>query len=79
MEISLPTDDETGEFIAEVTLVRLSGTRESWMHLNKGFIRLIRRQFLHWRAVSDDQREEMFQVARDLFLAQAPTGAVANG
>ena len=79
MEISLPTDNETGEFIANVTLVRLSGTREAWMHLNKGFVQLIRRQFLHWRAVSDDQREEMFQVARDLFLAQTPSGAVANG
>lgn len=79
MEISLPTDDETGEFIANVTLVRLSGTREAWMHLNKGFVRLIRRQFLHWRAVSDVQREEMFQEAKNLFVMQTPTGAAANG
>ena len=79
MEISLPTDDETSEFIANVTLVRLSGTREAWMHLNKGFVQLIRRQFLRWRAVSDDQREEMFREGKDLFVMQTPTGAVANG
>jgi hypothetical protein len=79
MEISLPTDDETGEFIANVTLVRLSGTREAWMHLNKGFVQLIRQQFLHWRAVSDDQRQEMFQEAKEVLVMQATTGAVANG
>jgi hypothetical protein len=78
LEISLPTDGETGEFIADVTLVRISGTRESWMHLNKGFIQLIRRQFLHWRAVTDEQREEMFQEAKGLFVVLTPTEAARS-
>ncbi len=79
MEISLPTDSETGEFIARVTLHRLSGTREAWVHLNKGFVHFIRRQFLHWRAVSDDQRAEMFREAKELFVMQTPTEAAAGG
>ena len=79
LEISLPTDEETGEFIANISLVRLSGTRESWTHLNKGFVQLLRRQFLHWRAVPDEHREEMFQEAKTLFVTQTQTEASAYG
>ncbi|MFW6286754.1 MAG: hypothetical protein ACOC29_02310, partial [Candidatus Sumerlaeota bacterium] len=64
----LPTDEETGEFIAEVEITRLSGTREAWLRLNKGFIALIRRQFLHWRAVPLEDRTEMFGEAKDLLV-----------
>ena len=66
MIISLPTDRETGEYIAHIELVRLSGTKESWMRLNQGFLAQIRKHFLHWRAVSDQDREEMFAEAREL-------------
>jgi|TARA_Y100000031_G_scaffold135826_1_gene159428 hypothetical protein len=65
MEVSLPTDPETREFIATVTLARLSGTHSAWMHLNKSFVQIVRQQFLHWRAVSADQREQMFHEAKD--------------
>jgi len=66
MAIMLPTDEETGEFKAIVTLTRLSGTRESWLRLNRGFVSQIRRHFLHWRAVSPQRRREMFEEARAL-------------
>jgi hypothetical protein len=71
MEISLPTDPETGEFIATVTLVRLSGTREAWLHLNRSLVQIVRLQFLRWRAVSATQREQMFQEAKDRLVHQA--------
>ena len=64
--LSVPVDQETGEFIAVVELNRLSGTHESWMRLNKRFVRLIRRQLLHWRAVTKKDREIMFAEARQL-------------
>ena len=57
-------DEETGEFKAQITLTRLSGTREAWLRLNKGFVKVVRRHFLHWRAVEDDERHTMFIEAR---------------
>jgi len=66
MLISMPTDSETNEFIAHIRLTRLSGTKESWMRLNKGFVAQVRKHFLHWRAVSDEDRAEMFEEAKAL-------------
>ncbi|MBD3241925.1 MAG: FtsX-like permease family protein, partial [Chitinivibrionales bacterium] len=64
MTITMPPDPETGQYKASVMLERISGTREAWMRLNRGFVALIRQHFLHWRAVSDAEREEMYQEAR---------------
>jgi hypothetical protein len=36
--------------------------------LNKGFVRLVRRHFLHWRAVADSERQEMFEESRALMM-----------
>lgn len=64
LTISLPTDPETREFIAQITMERVSGTRESWMRLNQGFVAILRQRFLHWRAVSAGDRRELFDEAR---------------
>jgi len=64
MIISMPHDFETGLFKAHISMLRLSGSRESWVRLNKGFVALIRRHFLHWRAVSDKEADEMFEEAK---------------
>ena len=69
MLITMPTDSETNEFIAHIKLTRLSGTKESWMRLNKGFVAQVRKHFLHWRAVSDEDRTEMFEEAKELMEA----------
>jgi hypothetical protein len=75
LEIALPTDAETGEYIARLTLTRLSGRQEAWLRLNHGLLERIRQHFLHWRAVGPDQREEMFQAARGhLAAALTPAG-----
>lgn len=66
LTISLPTDPETHEYIARITLHRLSGTRESWTRLNQPFITLLRQHFLYWRAVTATEREGMFHEAREL-------------
>jgi hypothetical protein len=73
MTLSAPTDEETGEYIAEITLKRLSGTRESWLRLKVGFVRLIRRHILHWRAVSDEERREMFVEGKETMERQVAT------
>jgi hypothetical protein len=65
--ISLPVDPETGQFKARIRLTRLSGTREAWIRLNRSFVTLVRRHFLHWRAVTPAERAEMFEEAREKF------------
>ncbi len=84
--ISLPTDSETGEYIANITLLRQSGTLDNWRRLNVQFVRLLRRQFLHWRAVRTEERLVMFEEARrrlsDTVLAtgalQPPTASITS-
>jgi hypothetical protein len=62
--IATPYDPETQQFKARLTLTRLSGTRESWLRLNKSFVATLRRHFLHWRAVSSAERDEMYLEAK---------------
>ena len=66
IEIELGTDPDTKEYIARMILTRISGTREAWMRLNKPFVAAVRRQFLHWRAVDDDQKATLFAAAQTL-------------
>jgi ABC-type lipoprotein release transport system permease subunit len=68
MAILMPRDPDTGQFKAHICLQRVSGSRESWMRLNKGFVKLIRKHFLHWRAVPDQDRKEMFVEAKERIL-----------
>ena len=65
--ISMPRDEQTDQFKARIELIRLSGTRESWLRLNKSFVLLVRRHFLYWRAVGPAEQEEMFLEARTKF------------
>jgi len=64
LRIAMPTDSETGEFVADITLTRRSGTLENWKRLNQVFIGLVRTHFLHWRAVGQEERAGMFTEAR---------------
>jgi len=67
IEIDLATDAETGEFIARMTLKCMTGSKESWIRLNETFVRHIRRHFLHWRAVSDEMKQDLYGKAKGLF------------
>jgi hypothetical protein len=72
MTIWLPTDPETHEFIARIRLTRLSGTRESWKRLNVGFVSLVRKHFLFWRAVGPEERQVLFDEARRTLESATP-------
>jgi hypothetical protein len=76
--ISVATDPETHEYIPTVSMERLSGTRETWMLLNRRFVRRLRRQFLHWRAVGGTERRELFDEARQQLTGEPPPGS-GNG
>jgi hypothetical protein len=79
LSIALPTDPQTNEYIAHLVLHRLSGTRESWLRLNYRFLKRVRKHFLHWRAVSTQEREDMFQKARDQIREHLNAREVRNG
>ena len=78
LTIVLPPNPETGEYKAQVTLEHLSGTRESWLRLNRGFVAEIRRHFLHWRAVSPSEREELVEEARERLQGARFSGGFAR-
>ena len=68
LEIALATDPETREFIASVAIRRITGTRDAWLRLNRPFVALLRRRFLHWRAVGPEEKTELFAAARTSLL-----------
>jgi hypothetical protein len=67
LTIDLPTDPETDEYIAHISIERLSGTIASWERAVMPFLGALRKQFLNWRAVNDVERTEMFEEAKHLF------------
>ena len=80
--IETPFDPAIGEFTATLRLTRESGTRESWVRVNRTFLTGIRRQFLHWRAVSPAMKNTLYEEARQQMEMtsaaaelQAPIGA----
>lgn len=70
LEISLPRDPDTGDFIARFSIRRLTGTRESWLRLNTTLVVVFREQFLHWRAVSPAQKKDFFKKSEALFAEE---------
>jgi hypothetical protein len=66
MDISLPTDAETSEYIAHIELTLLSGHAKAWERTVRPFLGTLRKQFLNWRATTDDQRAEMFAEAKKI-------------
>lgn len=70
LEISLPRDTDTGDFIARFSIRRLTGTRESWLRLNATLVVVFREQFLHWRAVSPAQKKDFFKKSEALFAEE---------
>jgi hypothetical protein len=77
--IELATDADTGEYIATMRLLRLTGTKEAWLRLNAPLVSRIRRHFLHWRAVSDDLKQEFHGRARELLEAHVAEGGRLHG
>jgi hypothetical protein len=64
--IELGTDPDTKEYISKMILERVTGTRDAWLRLNGPLVTLIRQHFLHWRAVPQDQKTELFAEAKAL-------------
>ena len=77
--IAMPPDEEAREYKVRIEIERLSGTRDSWLRLNRDFVSQIRQHFLHWRALSPEDREELFCEAKEKLeesCSHEPTTAV---
>ena len=61
---ALPTDDE-GITRIEMCITRLSGEAVNWTRLNRGFLTLMRKQFLIWRTVPTDVKDQYRREGRD--------------
>ncbi len=79
MSIETPVDEETGDFIAAIRLTRSSGTRESWERVNRPFIVGIRKQFLHWRAVSPEMKAGLYEDACKKLRNRYTSGGSPHG
>ena len=79
LAIAMPPDEESHEYITRIEIQRLSGTRDSWLRLNRDFISQIRQHFLHWRALSGEEREGLFNESRDRLAAATREAASVSG
>ncbi|MBN4074072.1 ABC transporter permease [bacterium AH-315-E10] len=80
MDIELATDKDTGEYVSRVILTRESGAKDAWERLNNGFVALIRKHFLHWRAVPDEMKVELYETAKQQLATDiALAGDKADG
>ena len=71
LEISLPTDPETGEYIARIAITRLSGHVTTWERRVKPFLGTLRKQFLNWRVTTEADRTKLFAEAKLLLQGAA--------
>lgn len=78
VEITLPTDPQTGEHIAHVRITRLSGHTAAWQRTLRPFVGSLRKQFLNWRATTPEERAEMFVEAASI-LKSAIRGEATHG
>lgn len=84
VKIELVTDPSTGEYVSHMQMRRLTGTHDAWQRLNTPLVRKIREHFLHWRAATDDMKEDFHTQAKALLEASATTNmedpeGVTNG
>lgn len=66
IEIHLETDPKTGEYISSMKMKRLTGTHDAWQRLNGALVSRIRRHFLHWRAATEDMKQDFYESAKAL-------------
>ena len=71
VEIALPLDPETHEYVAHIRITRLSGHTAAWQRTVRPFLGSLRKQFLNWRATTPDDRTAMFAEAADALRSEA--------
>ncbi|KPJ52062.1 MAG: hypothetical protein AMS16_06905, partial [Planctomycetes bacterium DG_58] len=67
---ALPTEDE-GVTRIEMQITRKSGEVSNWQRLNRAFLTLMRKQFLIWRTVAPDVKEQYRQEGEQRLRSRA--------
>jgi hypothetical protein len=57
----VPTEYE-GVYDIRLTLTRLSGDIANWKRVNRRFLNILRKQFLIWRTLPQEQRERYMKL-----------------
>jgi hypothetical protein len=70
VEVVVRYDPETGDNLATVVMTRRSGDKESWERCCHAFIGFLRKRFLTWRAVSDEDRAHLLARGQELLDPQ---------
>ncbi len=65
---------EYGIYEIHMNIKRLSGDMNSWTRLNRMFLNVIRKQFLVWRTVGEDVKEEYAVKGREVFKSGEKQG-----
>ena len=60
---------QTGDNVATVVMTRKSGDKESWERCCHAFVGLLRKRFLTWRAIPDEERERLLERGRRMLEA----------
>ena len=64
--MAVPTGD-FGVFQIRLRITRLSGQANTWVRINRGFLNEIRKQFLLWRTVAPESKQEYTEEAEKAF------------
>lgn len=63
VRIEIVPTDYAGVYDIQLTLTRLSGDIANWKRVNRRFLNILRKQFLIWRTLPQEQRERYLQQA----------------
>ena len=55
-----PSEDNPGYLEISLMMTRLSGERSAWVRANKNFIKVLRKQMLHWRLLDAKAKQAFF-------------------
>jgi hypothetical protein len=64
VEVIVRRAPATGDNVATVVMTRASGDRASWERCNHAFIGLLRKRFLTWRAIPNEERARLLERGR---------------
>jgi hypothetical protein len=63
---AVPTGD-FGVYLIQLRIQRLSGQANTWVRINRGFLDDIRKQFLVWRTLAPESKQEYIEEAESSF------------
>lgn len=73
VELRASETEDSGITRLEVVIERVSGDYSDWKRMNRGFISLLRKQFLIWRTIPDAVRDRYSKQGEELLSERAKT------